>query len=168
MAVQRGLFTHVARASTSGAMHMRFCTGTVGMPREKCSTSSTSRFAGESLIERPRMSFCRPVRASDDPGNEAFGLPHVAAVFVAEVLQHHLLFASDAERIQDRRSGKPRAAPDPVRQQQELRKSEQKERRIHRMPHETVDARLYQPVIAAHFEADRPISPEFGMAAQED
>src|SRR5262245_57523147 len=100
------------------------------------------------------------VRTLIDPGQDARGTLHVAAVILAKGLDHHRLLAPDAqekERPETDEAGWPR---NPVRQQEYLRQRPQPERRIHGMSHPAIDSACHQCVLVAHFECDRPIAPE--------
>jgi hypothetical protein len=57
MAVQRGLSRQAARAATSGASDMRFCTGTVGIFLAKYSKSMTMRRCIDNGMARPRTGY---------------------------------------------------------------------------------------------------------------
>ena len=108
-------------------------------------------------------SSCRAValvRTLVDPGQDARGALHVAAVILAKGLDHHRLLAPHAqekERPETDEAGRPR---NPVRQQERLRQRPEPKRRIHGMPHLAIDAACHQCVLVAHFERDRPIAPE--------
>src|SRR5262245_51105378 len=98
-----------------------------------------------------------------DAGQEPPAPGHVAAVLVAEGLDHQRLLAADAQKEQRPEADEAGRPCDPIRQQQRLRQCPQPECRIHRMAHAAIDAARHQSVLLAHLERYRPIAPEILM-----
>src|SRR5215207_6505065 len=89
---------------------------------------------------------------------------HVGPVLVSERVQHQLLLAPNAERIEGAEAGETREPGNPVRKQERLRQGPEPKSRVHRMTNAGVHTVRHELVRLAHVERNRPVPAELAVA----
>src|ERR1700683_814397 len=165
MADQEGRSAQAFLARTTGARHMRRCTGTVGTRIAKCSMSMTMRRGKDNGIARPRKKHLHPMSGlSQEPWNNAPRAAHIRSIVLAKQIQHHVLFAEHPTCKEKPDGQEASGISQPIRKQHCLRERKEQKGTVHWVSYISVDTRLDQGVGCAHFKRHRPIPAEIDVA----
>ena len=104
---------------------------------------------------------------SPNARNKPLRSRRVLRVLVAELVEHHLLLRTDAEREQDAECDQVRRTCHPIGNHERLTDRVEQQRHVHRMADFAIDAIGDQSMLFSHLEGNRPVRTQISVGPVE-